>query len=99
MKTITQHFKMNLPDETVDEFDAIHIVSETGHFEKDGKDQGWNIQLGSGASVEDYTEVDDGLNREIPVFEDVEETIEDEEPTDEELVEAAKILLGGGTDE
>lgn len=59
--------------------EITHIFAENGHFERDGRKQGWHIQLGTNDAVENYTEViDEGVSRSVPdSFEDV--IISDEE--------------------
>lgn len=70
MTTKTQYFKT--PDGEI--MDTItHIYSENGHFEKNGKKQGWHIQLGTNDAAENYTEViDNNVTHAVP------EVLEDE---------------------
>lgn len=43
-----------------------HIFSSDGHFVRDEKPQGWHIQLGTYDSADNYTEVHNGEQHEVP---------------------------------
>ena len=61
MKILIQ--KIITPTETRE---VTHMYSETGHFERNGLNEGWHIELGTGASVDDYTEHTGLCDHEVP---------------------------------
>ena len=63
-------------------FTVTHIYAENGHFERNGKRQGWHIALGGNRTPEDFDEViDAGVTHTVP------ESLEDEYVEVEELEE------------
>jgi hypothetical protein len=84
-------------DETTETWTITHIYAPTGHFvDKHGLKAGWHIQLGTGASPDDYTAVEDpGVTHDVPdTLPDVEiweEPAPEPGPEPEEPEEAAEV--------
>ena len=77
-------------DETTETWTITHIYAPNGHFiDKRGRKAGWHIQLGTNASPDDYTVVEDpGVTHDVPdILPDVEIW---EEPEPEEPEETAE---------
>lgn len=90
MKKLTQKF---IGDDGITTYEIVHLYSETGYLKEKGdrkkKNQGWHIQLGTGANPDDYTEVKGDKTHEIPeALEDVEFHV----MTEEEIAEIQKQL-------
>ena len=75
---------------------TTHIYAETGHLiDKTSHICGWHIQLGTADSEDNYTEEAGTEQHDVPEsLPDVDIYEEDTPPTDEEYIEAAKIMMG-----
>jgi hypothetical protein len=104
MQAVKQHFKCTRATGAVSEWDVVHIYAPLGHFEdKAGHPCGWHIQLGTGHTADDFTEVtDEGVSHEVPATLPDVETVEalPEYETEAEAYEAAgRILMGGDSND
>lgn len=72
---------------------VTHIFSTSGHFEKDGINSGFYIQLGSDDSDCNYVEIDDGLSREVPEIYDVYSIVTPRDIDPEDIVEILEGVL------
>lgn len=70
IKTKKRTYIDSTTDEVTLEVIETHIFADHGHFEQDGYRVGWHISSDSDDIVDEYTEVDDGLDREIPELTD-----------------------------
>lgn len=92
----TQKYNYHKLDGTVDVVYITHLYSESGYFtDLGGHKAGWHISLGTHDKAENYTEIAGTEQHSIPEsLPDVDVYEEEEPPTDEEYIEAAKIMLG-----
>lgn len=69
MKVLKQKFVSD-NEEIAPSYEITHIYSETGYFRSKGdrkkKSEGWHIQLGTGASKDDYSEIKGDEAHEVP---------------------------------
>lgn len=76
------------------DFYVTHLYSEVGHFERNNLPSGIHIELGTNDIASNYTEIDDGIHREVP--ESLPDIIlpepEDEEATEEDYQDALEEL-------
>ena len=86
-------------DGTVEVSYITHIYSLSGFFtDLGGHKCGWHISLGTNDTAENYSENACMEQHSVPEhLPDIDEYEEDEPPTDEEYIEAAKIMLGEET--
>jgi len=84
MKILEQKF-INSETQEI-EYTVIHIYAEHGHFERNGKRQGWHLSLGGSRKPEDYTEVNEtGVVHNVP--DSLPDVIIEPEPEPEEAEE------------
>lgn len=96
MKILTQNIITTHTDGTQTTSERVHLYAETGRLiDKNGLPAGLHIELGTGASADDYQEEPGTEQHSIPAsLPDIEITETEAEPTDEDYIAAAKILLG-----
>lgn len=96
MTKLTQNIILHKLDGTTETTTTTHIYAETGHLiDKTSHVCGWHIQLGTADSEDNYTEETGTEQHDVPAsLPDVDIYEEDTPPTDEEYIEAAKIMMG-----
>ncbi len=96
MKTLAQKVIITHTDGSKEETERVHLYAETGRLiDSRGRAAGIHIELGTGASAAEYAEEPGTESREIPeILPEIEIIETEDEPTDAEYIEAAKILLG-----
>jgi hypothetical protein len=87
LKIVKQNLTINKLNGEVEQREVIHMYSERGGFTKGGLYMGDHIQLGEGASIDDYEEVDMDKENYIPDY--LEPIVINEEPErkNEETIE------------
>lgn len=96
MTKLIQNIILHKLDGTTETTEMTHIYSENGYFIDNSEHKcGWHIQLGTADSEDNYTEEAGTEQHDVPAsLPDVDIYEEDTPPTDEEYIEAAKIMMG-----